>query len=101
MDRSIVFSMFNVLIGFGSLAVIVLGLRALLRDGRRSRRGRAASDLVENNPPEWPARKLQDHLAPPPIPREDRDYHVASDYVLDRDSPYPMPSPQRRDEGEW
>ena len=104
MDQSIVLSIFNFMVGFGFLAAVVIGLRALFgRDGR-SRRSQAQSiapDGMEHEGPEWSARKVQDYLAPPPVPRDDLDHHHAADYVLDRTSPYPIPQPQRRDEGEW
>lgn len=55
---------------------------------------------MENGTPEWPAKHGRDHLAPPAIPRDDFDYHRAANYVLDRNSPYSIPTPLRRDDGE-
>ena len=47
------------------------------------------------------AEKGQDHLAPPPVSRDDLDYHHTSDYVLDPNSPYSISPPPQRDEDRW
>ena len=103
MDHSIVLSIFNFLIPFGFLAAIFFGLRALFGRGKKSGLNfpqSFAPDGMENGTPEWPAKQSRDHLAPPAVPRDDFDYHQAVDYVLDRNSPYSIPLPPRRDDGE-
>lgn len=104
MDQSIVLSIFNFLVGLGFFAAVVIGLRARFVRVGKSRRGQIPSiapDGMENDRHEWPATKVRDNLAPPPVPRDDLDHHHAADYIVDRSSPYSIPQPQRRDEGEW
>ena len=103
MNHSIVLSIFNFLIPFGFLAAIVFGLRALFRRGKKSALNLPQSfapDGMENDAIEWPTKRGRDHLAPPAVPGDDFDYHQAADYVLDRNSPYSIPLPPRRDDGE-
>jgi len=104
MDQSTIVSIYSFLVVFGFLTAIVLGLRALFGRGGKSGSNRLQSfgaEGMESGTRLWPEKTPQDHLAPPAAPRDDFDYHHAADYVLDRISPYSIPRPPQRDEGEW
>lgn len=92
---------------FAFLAAIVIGFRFLLRLGGRSRPGEVrtalrsiASEALDDAGETWPRKRTLEPLAPPPLPHDDLDYHLAADEVLNPHSPYSI-SPPRRDEGEW
>ncbi len=93
---------YSFLVVFGFLAAITLGLRVLFGRGKRSTPSLPPSIPHEmTDAREWPPRKVQDHLAPPPVPRDDLDYHHAADYVLDPSLPYSISPPPQRDEDRW
>lgn len=92
---------------FAFLAAIVIGFRFLLRLGGRSqpdqprtRLRSIASEALDDAGETWPRKQTLVTLAPPPLPHDDLDYHLAADEVLNPHSPYSI-SPPRRDEGEW
>ena len=102
MNHTLAVSTYVFVTVFGFLAAITLGLRALFGCGRRSTP--SLPPFIPNETlvaREWPPRKAQDHLAPPPVSRDDLDYHHTSDYVLDPNSPYSISPPPQRDEDRW
>ena len=108
MNNSLITSVYTFVIVFGFLGAIALAIRSLAGRGVKSisQKSRVAPrtsviDGFPANTPAWPDVRIGDRLSPPPPPRDDLDYHRAADYVLDPRSPYPIPLPPRRDEGEW
>ena len=108
MNSSLITSAYTFVVVFGFLSALALAIRSFAgRDAKSApKRSRVAprafaTDDLRDDAPAWPDLRNENRLAPPPVPRDELDYHHAADYVLDPRSPYPIPQPPRRDEGEW
>jgi hypothetical protein len=108
MNNPLVVSTYVFTVVFAFLSAVILAVRFLFRSGTRSDSGklrRAPRRLppvaLQQNVPAWPNRKSEEHLAPPPMPRDEFEYRQAADYVLNPKSPYPISPPPRRDDDGW
>lgn len=103
MNGSLITSAYVFLVVFAFLSAITIAIRSLARRGitSTSAKSRVATESFPDNAPAWPEARKEERLAPPPPPRDNQEYYHAADYVLDRNSPYLIPLPPRREESEW
>ena len=110
MNNSLAVSIYVFVVVFTFLTAVVCAVRLLVKAGARlaSRRPpaprRSAPSVPavpwRDAPSRW-HKTSEEYLAPPPRPRDEEEYHRASDYVLDPNSPYAISTPPRREEDRW